>query len=354
MPKKYNFNIEEILNMIDLYQIGIPTSTIAALYSVNNVTLWNHLKKYEKLNFFQFRTRSQTILITLSKSRTKPIGEKENRVKSWLNNFGIEGLKDILTVIFLTDGSSDLKNKIVRLANSDAVFLSIFIDLLNKLNLEPRETLDKRKNTLRVIFARNNKVKRTLEEIRLTRTPTTKHQPQRGTQNWEIYLKEEQPTLSFLFDRNKKLLELLFRIGISLEGAVFINKKHERIFPMLNFTCFHPILIKEWKELMEQLGFQINVRKNVLRIRNVLSILNFLMIGGFIEGVVNCGKSRYFKGIEKNKVLLGILEYAYQEREELIPKETNTIKINNTIKKIIQNNQYKEKEFYIAYFSKLC
>ena len=82
VKKKYYFEAEEILEIISLYEARIPVRTIAALYNlkhkINDVTLWHYLKTYEKLGLMRFRTRSETVLTTLSKKKTNPSGEKEN------------------------------------------------------------------------------------------------------------------------------------------------------------------------------------------------------------------------------------------------------------------------------------
>lgn len=313
MFKKYNFKIEQILEMISLYQARVPTTTIARLYGVNNVTLWMLLKKYEKIGLMEFRSRSETVLTTLSKKRTHPVGENINRVKKWREEFGREGLIDILTVFLLTDGSADYSYGMARLTHSDPTALEIFTDILNELNLNPRETVDSR-NGLKTVFSRNEKTRKVLDEI-YTRTPTTKHQPQRGTENWEIYLKTKQPSLSFLYNRPKKLIELCFRIGLSLDGCVTTAKsKNLAVRPSLQLTCFHPTLIKEWQKISEMIG--LNLTNNIIRIRtrSINSAEKFLEMGGFLEGTKLCSKSKHYSGVEKNKRLKDLLENYYKTK----------------------------------------
>ena len=46
MNKKYHFEIEQIFEIIDLYEVGVPVRTIAKLYYVNDVTF---LALYERI-----------------------------------------------------------------------------------------------------------------------------------------------------------------------------------------------------------------------------------------------------------------------------------------------------------------
>ena len=312
MQKKYDFKIEQILEMISIYQTRVPTTTIARLFEINSISLWMILKKYEKLNFMKFRSRSETLLTTLSKKRTFPAGEKNNRVKVWKAQFGREGLIDILTTILLTDGSADYGYGMVRLASSDQTLREIFTDLLNELSLNPRETKDSR-NTIKIIFSRNEKVRTVLDEV-YTRTPTTKHQPQRGTENWEIYSKQKQPSLSFLFNRPKELIELCFRIGLSLDGCVTESNARGKKRPALYLVCFHPTLVKEWMKISEMIGLNMKLNGNRIRTRSVNLAEKFLKMGGFIEGVKICSKSKNFEGTEKNQRLKYLLEHYYNSK----------------------------------------
>lgn len=313
MIKKYNFEIEQILEMVSLYQLGVPTPTIAGLYGINKVTLWILLKKDEKIDLFKFRSRSETVLKNLSRKKTNPPGEFTNQVKKWNQEFGREGLIDILTVFLLTEASADYEYGMIRMTNSDTTLLRIFTDLLSELNLVPRETKDIR-NGLHIIFARNLRVKKILTEI-YRRTPTTKHQPQRGTENWRDYLKTKQPSLSFLYGGPKPLIELCFRIGMSTDGCVMASKHRNRaVRPALHLTCFHPLLILEWKRLSDLIGLNFNLNDKKIRTRSVDSIEAFLKMGGFLEGIKISPKSKYYSGLEKNKRLKELLENYYKTK----------------------------------------
>ena len=308
MKKRYNFKIEQTLDMISLYQLGVSTKTIAKLYNINNVTLWKHLKKHEFFFLMQFRSRSETVLITLSRRRTVPEGEDIKRIKVWKQTFGREGLIDILTTFLLTDGSADYGHGMIRLSSSDEIMRKIFTDLLNELNLEPRETKDNR-NGIGVIFARNNRVRKMLDEV-YKRTPTTKHQPQRGTENWEIYLKQKQPSLLWLYERPKELKELCFRIAMSTDGSVFsCRRRNFSVGPELNLICFHPTLLKDWHNISKSLDLKMYLSNKRLRTRSVKTAQKFLKIGGFIEGIKICskGKSKRYQGLEKQKRLKNLL-----------------------------------------------
>jgi len=353
MPKKghYKLNSEDSVIIIKLYELGVPTSTIGHIYGLSTAGIWNVLKRHEKINLLKLRNRSETNVITLSKKHSEPKGDSEKRVNEWLK-FGIEGIIDLITVILLTDGSSSYRQKTVSLYNSDKTALGIFTDLLKVINLNPRESLDRR-NGLPVVFARGNNVKSLLNEIR-KRTPTTKHQPDRNSQTWKEYLKETQPTLSFLNRKSEEIKQLAFRIAISLEGCAIINVFPKRISrPSLQFTCFHPTLIKEWRKIAREVKVPMYIKGNNLSTSSFSSFIEFIRIGGFLNGFVASNKSRYFSGIEKNKILLGMLEYFYRVKEKTIPNEFLSSNVNKIVRRLIENSEIKEPQFYIKYFTNL-
>jgi len=350
---EYKMSVIEDVSAVTLYSLGVPMSTIACLFNVCTATVWKTLKRYEKLGIVKVRPRSETLMLTLSKRHTEPDGDPEHRTKEWMREFGIEGIKDILAVILVTDGSASYKHKMISLACSDKVLLGIFTDILKELKLNPRQTLDKR-NNLPIVFARSNNVRDILNEITL-RIRAIKHQPTRGQQNWKEFLaSENQPTTSFLLNRPRKLRELAFRLAMSFEGCVTLWKTPNRVArPRLQFTCFHPFLIEEWKEVANSIKINMIKKKNNLTAVSLTSIMNFLKIGGFIDGVVNSRKSRYFAGENKNDILLSLLEYYYREREGIIPESTSSREINETVKRILEKKEFKSKEYYIHYLSEV-
>ncbi|MBU1245487.1 MAG: hypothetical protein ABIJ20_02920 [Nanoarchaeota archaeon] len=351
MKRQINFTSEEMLNQIALYDIGVPTYTIAALYKTCGVTMWKRFKEYEKFGLMRNKTRSETVSKTLSRKRKIPIGNKKHIIENWKNKFGREGLIDILAITLLTDGEGNYKYKTIGLANTDIDLLEIFVNLLEELNLNPRIKVDKRTN-VKTVFSRQNKAREILKEV-YKRTPTTKHQPQRGKQSWQQYSKETQPTLSPFYGKPTELIKLLFRIGISFEGCVVMSKTKKRYGrPLLQFTCFHPILIKEWQNLAEIIGIKMIKNGNVLHTNNFKSVTNFLKIGGFIEGSKAGGNSRYFKGIEKNKIFLAMLEYSHRKGNDPYT-EKSLPTINKEVRKIIDNKEFNTPNFYIKYFSNL-
>ena len=143
---EYKMSVIEDVSAVTMYSLGVPMSTIACLFNVCTTTVWKTLKRYEKLGIVKVRPRSQTLMLTLSKRHTEPGSDSEHRAKEWMKEFGIEGIKDMLAVILVTDGSASYKHKIISLACSDKVLLGIFTDILKELKLNPRQTLDKRNN----------------------------------------------------------------------------------------------------------------------------------------------------------------------------------------------------------------
>ncbi|MFH1787076.1 MAG: hypothetical protein ABH829_05510 [archaeon] len=338
-------NLFDDLNILALYELGVPTLTISKLYNVSNTTAWGRLKSYEPLSLTKVRTRSATNLLTLSRRHTSPNGDDMERVSIWKKQIGVEGLKDLLAVFLLTDGSSSHSHKIIRLHNTDKVALGIFTDMLKEFGLNPRMTRDARTG-VSTVFARANTVKALLNDI-YCRTPVTKHQPARGKQNWEQYLIEKQPTLKFLKRSSMKTKELAFRLAISLEGCVTLaNSKNKYSRPKLMLTCFHPILINEWQKIADEVGTHMYKSENRLSTVSFSPIANFLQIGGFIEGIKIGNNSKHFSGFEKNDMLLSICELYLLQREGKLKHSSNS---NAELKNILQHHRFKEASFYIEY-----
>src|SRR3989344_119818 len=144
MKRQIHFIDEEILTQISLYNLGVPTTTIAVLYKINPTTMWKRMKEYEQIGLMNFRTKSETVSITLSKKRNLVQRNKSYLIKNWKSKFGEMGLIDVLTIILLTDGWGNYKYKTLSLSNRDEVMRNIFINLLEEFNLNVSVTKDNR------------------------------------------------------------------------------------------------------------------------------------------------------------------------------------------------------------------
>jgi hypothetical protein len=151
-------------------------------------------------------------------------------------------------------------------------------------------------------------------------SPSFKKSP--SGESKEEFLSKPQPTLSFLGKESEKLKILAIRLAFSTEGSISFNiAKKTYIEPILNLSCAHPYLCEEWKKMLDDMGFNFNIDRNKskwsgisgIRTFRVDNIERFAKLGGFIEGVQVSDKSKYFSGIEKNKVLDMVLK-----REDLL------------------------------------
>ena len=74
-------------------------------------------------------------------------------------------------------------------------------------------------------------------------------------------------------------------------------------------------------------------------------------MGGFLKGIKISSKSKYYKGLEKQDVLLSILEFMDRQRRSKLLRKINVKQINEHIKKIALNNEFKDNRYYIKRFS---
>jgi len=180
-------------------------------------------------------------------------------------------------------------------------------------------------------------------------------------QTIEDYLKEPQPHLKYLLNASKTEQKIALRIWMSTEGCVSVHRSHGIIYPYLLIACAHPILAKQLQQIAKTFSFPLHIRHSKLHWAGIDSVYNktirgcieFLKFGGLIKGVKISSKSRYHEGIEKNILMLGILEYIKQRKTtnkwlEKQPKAQHHYNIN----KIIENEEYNPKmDYYIDFFS---
>jgi len=214
-----------------------------------------------------------------------------------------------------------------------------------------------------------NSVKEIADEI-LTLARSTKTSPSIG-QTVEEYLKEPQPNLNYLINASDTEQKIAFRIWMSTEGYVTITKhkyiargcssrlKEEYVSPFLAIACAHPVLAKQLQQISRSLNIPLYIRHlkkkwfgiDVLTNSTILGSIEFLKLGGFVKGVKISAKSKNHKGVEKQTLLLGILEFKKREQENTLLRKLSRKKIHYEINKIIENREYKSEDYYIKYFS---
>ncbi len=201
-------------------------------------------------------------------------------------------------------------------------------------------------------------VKKIIDEI-MKFAGNTKTAPSKQ-QTVEEYLLEPQPHLNYLINASKTKQQIALRIWASTEGSISIYvKKDGYIRPQLVIACAHPDLAKQ----LQQIAQRSNIKFAVVRLKNnwsgigglhnhtICGCIEFLKLGGFIKGVKISANSKYYEGIEKNTLLLGILEFKTRQNAKKKLRNLSREKVHNEIKKISKNKEYKSPGYYVKYFS---
>ena len=177
-------------------------------------------------------------------------------------------------------------------------------------------------------------------------------------QTVENYLKESQPHLNYLINASATEQKIALRIWASAEGYIGVKRNKTYIYPVLEISCTHPVLVTQLQQIATKYGIVFNIKrlKNWsgfvgLSSESIKNILKFLKLGGFIKGVKISSKSKYHEGIDKDVLLLGILEFKKRELENCHLKKLTIQKVHNRINRIIENREYKSEEYYISHFS---
>lgn len=228
--------------------------------------------------------------------------------------------------MLLTDGT--IYRNCVEFATKDETLRDLF-SFLSKINGAKR-IFCKRVNGIYKVYFFDKTIIRKLKKI----SPSYKTAPSRN-QSKEDYLKESQPTLKKFFKLPKKVIIECIRIAMSCDGniSVRISPKSTKIKlrPELTLNCGHPILVKEWKKLFSLVGIEMKIQKNRgvwggfrgVSTEDKSEIEKFYKLGGFIKNVRVSGKSKRFKGIEKNKILKKCLHISYVKNLKNLIKITN-------------------------------
>lgn len=237
--------------------------------------------------------------------------KKEIRIKNKLLGRLVEekvNLKCILATCLLTDGSLSNEGEGYRISYyaKDIVLKNFIKALLFKLSkFIPSENFDKR--GIYAIRVNDKYLVNELHEL----SPTFKKMP-RKNQTKKEYLTEIQPSLKFLKNTNDSTIKWCIRFAFSTDGCISISKNNTK---ELNLACYHPVLAREWAEIIEKYGMKVHLGKDKtswcgidgVRIYDLTSIKNFIKIGGFVPGVKISNKSKRFNNLEKNMLLKSIV-----------------------------------------------
>jgi transcriptional regulator with XRE-family HTH domain len=181
-------------------------------------------------------------------------------------------------------------------------------------------------------------------------------------QTIEEYLKEPQPHLNYLVNASKDEQKIALRIWASAEGfiSIYINHRTQgRVFPTLGIGCAHPDLAVQLHQIAQRFDIRFTINRSKHKwsgidglITSALnSCIEFLKIGGFIKGVKISANSPYHTGIDKDVLILGILEFKLRQKENQKLRIFTRKKIHDEINKIVKNGEYKPADHYINYFA---
>jgi len=188
----------------------------------------------------------------------------------------------------------------------------------------------------------------------------TKTKPANG-QTVNEYLREPQPHMNYLINVLRNEQQIALRAWMSTEGSVsFVQYKNGYFSPRLSIACAHPILAKQLQHIAKQNGIHFYILHDkrtwsgigYLDTQSLQGYIKFLKFGGFIKGVKISANSMYHEGVDKDVLMLGILEYIQQKMTtNKWPKKLPMAVHHHNINEIIKNGEYKSNDYYLNHFS---
>jgi hypothetical protein len=213
-------------------------------------------------------------------------------------------LRYILATCLITDGSMEISGNSYRISyyTKDDVLRDFVKALLFRLSrFVPSETPTKK--GVFTIRVNDNYLAKDLLKL----SPSYKKNPS-DNQSGSGYLKEVQPSLNFLRHTDEKTRIWCIRFAFSTDGSISISKSGTI---ELNLSCYNPKLAKQWLGLIKEQNINCYLGKNHsawsgidgVRIYDKRSLAHFANFGGFVPGVKISGKSKRYKGLQKNTLL---------------------------------------------------
>jgi len=328
--KNCKFTINEELKFKELYEQGWHISKIAKEFNMSLMGIHRILLAHKT----KIRSHGEGTRLLHEHIKVKSPKDFSYHLKTKFDK--------LLASFLLTDGHLNTKTKRVMLICTDNILQRYFLTLIKeRYNFFPTSKSFMFKGKETSVYS-----KEITEEL-LKLSPSYNTYPRNVSV--EEYFKRSQPTLSFLNNEKEELLKEFIRIAMSCEGCVFPEFARDILYVQLQFACSHPKLVEEWQELFQKMGIKSFILKSKvtwsrvkgLGIKELKSIKRFIEIGGFIEGVKITGKSKYFKGIEKNDLLKILFEMKinnFRFVKNLTNEEKNKIILNSC-----KTNQNKKK-----------
>lgn len=322
------------------------------------ISILNKIKKAFDVKIFNEGKYNRIIRsITLNKFlRTFYIYEKEFKFEFPLSNIiprigkRIDLVKGVILPLIQSDGSVH-ENKSNFTWEYDSIpdnkeLHNIFADAFYFVfNRYPSTFLEPRQNgkLIRTTFILSKNESQKLIKM----CGSTKKSPAKSkSQKSRDYLKEIQPNLDYLKDANLSTKITAIRLWFCAEGSISVNrpKKNNVIRPKLHLACANPTLAKQLQSLCTDLGLVMNIEYTKdktwsgivgLYSTSIETVKNFIRIGSFLPKVYISDISKYYQGLEKQKVQSAILKYRELEKEEKFSRSLPIRKVHKQIREIV-------------------
>jgi len=299
-------------------------------------------------------------LSTFFKYSTVPkiIPPLTDEVKGW-HDEGTDLTRAIIIPCLQSDGCIDKHKKALVFIGHNRCLHDYFVDAMYYEYGElPSSYYIPGKGEVPVTVYGRNSIKPIVNKIKCL-AGNTKTKPANG-QTIEEYLQESQPQLNYLINASLNEQQIALRFWAATEGRIGIHKNRSaRIMPALGIASAHPALLAQLRQLAERHGIHFTItydRKKWSGISGLVNAsfkgsINFLKFGGFIKGVKVSARSPYHEGIDKQILMLGILEYLRRRRIKKCMKKLPMPVHHQNINQIISKKKYKSTDFYIDCYS---
>lgn len=223
----------------------------------------------------------------------------------------------VLIGLLLTDGCVTWNGDgqwIISFANKSEELLTIFKDKIRKLFgiTKFSEWVDE--DDIKSVTIRNKKIFSILTSI----VPSFRTQP---FENGEF---PPSKLPNFFFTLSKPELSEILKVMFSADGCVSLGvwwndkEKSWKLKKRVQLSSWHPTIKKQvFQILKEKFSIQSKVRWNGVVIENKDDIVKFRQWIGFVNGVKISGKSKNWKGFEKNQVLDLVIESMKFKKKDL-------------------------------------
>lgn len=327
--------LRDELKTIELYKKGFSLNKIAKKFNVSTHCIQNIFKVHN----FKTRSHGEGTRLLYKHIKIKPPKDFPWYLKNKFDR--------LIAIFLLTDGYLNKNGKIMLIC-TDKILQNYFLSLFKeKYNLSSTTNSYMYRGKATSIYSKD------VASDLLKLSPTYNTYP--GDGNTKEYLKNPQPSLSFLGNEKKNLLIEAIRIAMSAEGSVKIDFPRDTVYPKLEFACSHLQLTLEWQKIFKKIGIKTFLIKSKvtwskiqgLGISELKSIKRFIDVGGFIKGVGITGKSKYYKKLTKNDLLKTI--FILRKNSFYFPSNINDNEHKHKIIRDIITNPKKRK-----YWWKIC